>query len=71
LQLAIEGLAPGSIARQPDPKTITLGERSLIGLKVARFFIGTKFQNGGNYTKLPLNIPNGNKIYQNGGKIPK
>jgi hypothetical protein len=33
--------------------------------RVARFFyVGTIYQHGGKYTKLPQNIPNGHKIYQ-------
>jgi hypothetical protein len=28
-----------------------------------QIFLGVTYQKGGNYTKLPQNIPNGNKIY--------
>jgi hypothetical protein len=31
--------------------------------RVARFFFGTTYQNGGKYTKLPQNIPNGYTIF--------
>jgi hypothetical protein len=28
-----------------------------------QIFLGTKYQNGEKYTKLPQNIPNGHKIF--------
>jgi hypothetical protein len=28
-----------------------------------QIFLGPKYQNGGNYTKVPQNIPNGHKIF--------
>jgi hypothetical protein len=31
--------------------------------RVARFFLGPKYQNGEKYTKLPQNLPNGHKIF--------
>jgi hypothetical protein len=33
-----------------------------------QIFIGTTYQNGGKYTKLPPNIPNVNKIFQMAAK---
>jgi hypothetical protein len=34
-------------------------------------FMGKTYQNGGKYAKLPLNIPNGRKIYQMAVQVSK
>jgi hypothetical protein len=33
------------------------------GKQGCQIFLGPKYQNGGKYTKLPQNIPNGHKLF--------